>query len=459
MNKKTSDRKLVADAGRNAGWLFLDKVVRTGLATLFFILLARWCGPEDFGKISFAQALISIFLFVAGLGIRSLVVRELVIDQSNANVILGGVLILHLVASVLCYLTIAFLVAFTLPNQVLTQSLVLIFGLAVFTKLSDISIYWFESCTDAKYFVLPQCLVAIVFFVPKCFLIFLDFGLQEIAWALIFELYCSAIVMTLVLHFKGINLSTIRFNFERVIAITREGWPLFFSAAGIIINLKVDQVMLGWISPTTELGIYAAAVKLSEAWYLVVPIIVSSIFPTIVKMAGTGDSRTGLYWSRLYGALFWLSLFVCLGLSVLSSQIIEIVFGKKYDEASGILLIHVWAGIAVAVGTVWSRWMLVENKQSRTVYNHAISASSNVLFNLLLIPQFGGVGAAIATLLSSYISLIIGIFLHKPLSTLNLIVVGTTDLSLISNLRDHLREHTAITQFSTREKKIDRDKR
>lgn len=115
--------------------------------------------------------------------------------------------------------------------------------------------------------------------------------------------------------------------------------------------------------------------------------------------------------------MFGLSLGFAVVISSLSKPLVNILFGLDYESAANVLMIHVWAGVNVAIGSVWSKWILLENKTKIGLIAQLLAAFLNIVFNLALIPDFGAVGAAIATLLSYYISALISFGLHKPNET------------------------------------------
>lgn len=119
--------------------------------------------------------------------------------------------------------------------------------------------------------------------------------------------------------------------------------------------------------------------------------------------------------------MFWLSVAVALVLSLLAGSIVNLLFGEAYSGSAIVLVIYVWAGINVAVGSVWSNWILLENKLQIGLYGQLAGAIINVGLNLWLIPVYGAAGAALATLGSYWLSAIFVYSLHKPAETFSLI--------------------------------------
>ena len=87
-----------------------------------------------------------------------------------------------------------------------------------------------------------------------------------------------------------------------------------------------------------------------------------------------------------------------------SKSIISFVFGSQYLQAANILIIHIWTGAFVGLAVASEQFLLVENFTKILCYRTVLGAGFNIILNLTLIPKYGGIGAAIATLISQFIA-------------------------------------------------------
>lgn len=167
-----------------------------------------------------------------------------------------------------------------------------------------------------------------------------------------------------------------------------------------MIYMKIDQIMLGQMIGDEAVGIYSAAVRISEVWYFVPMAIVSSVFPAIL---GAKERDEVLYYKRLqrlFDLLVWISVCVALPMTFLSTTIITLIFGVAYASAGPILAVHIWAGIFVFLGVASGQWFLAENRQGLSLQRSVLGMIVNIILNTALIPQFGALGAAWATVVS-----------------------------------------------------------
>ena len=401
----------------NIGWLFLDKALRMGVGLLVGVWVARYLGPEQFGLLSFASAFVGMFSAVAGLGLQNIVVRDLAGNPSDRNETLGTAALLQLVGSFLAYLMIMVSIFWLRPEDAFIQALVAVLGSIVIVKSSDVFAYWFESQIMSKYVVWIQNGVFIGFVGLKLSLISFEAPLIAFAWATCGETVMAALLMIAIAGWRGLRIQRLTASYRRARKLVCDSWPLLLSGMAVMIYMKIDQIMLGQMTDDKSVGIYSAAVRISEAWYVAVAVFMASVFPRLTSLNAEKSEKISSYIVYAYRIMFWLSVVVALIVSITSEYIIKILFGVDYAGAADVLAIHIWAGVNVAVGSVWSAWILMENKTRIGLYGQLIGAGLNIVFNLILIPKYGAQGAAWGTLFASSISASIAYCIYKPLVT------------------------------------------
>jgi PST family polysaccharide transporter len=96
-----------------------------------------------------------------------------------------------------------------------------------------------------------------------------------------------------------------------------------------------------------------------------------------------------------------------------SPYIVAALFGAKYQEASQVLSVHIWTALFTFYGSGKSIFLQCENMQLYMFITTGIGAISNIALNVILIPPFGVLGAAYATLFSQMICAIVIPLLYK----------------------------------------------
>jgi O-antigen/teichoic acid export membrane protein len=186
--------------------------------------------------------------------------------------------------------------------------------------------------------------------------------------------------------------------------LLRSSWPLVISSIAISIYMRIDQVMIKEMIGNSQLGFYSASVKIATLWYFIPTIIASSLFPAIVSAKKNNINMFYNRLQKLYAFMFWIAVAVALPVTFLSGYLINFIYGTAYSGAAEVLRISIWTGVFVSLGVVTGNLVIVNNKQKYGLIATVIAAVTNAALNYFLIPIYGIIGAALATLIAQIIS-------------------------------------------------------
>lgn len=399
--------------GKNTAWLMAEKVLRMFVGLFVGIWIARYLGPEQFGLLSYAQSFVFLFTAIATLGLDGIVVRELVKDESKRDVLLGTAFTLKLIGAFLIFPLLWLGVQLT-NNDVYTSVLVFIIASATVFQSFNVIDFYYQSTVMSKYVALSNSFSLLLSSIIKIILIFHNAPL--IAFALMFVFDTLALSFGLVYFYvKKTKLRLFTWSFNKKVAtqLLADSWPLIISSIMISLYMRIDQIMIKEILDSNAVGQYAAAVRLSEAWYFLPLAICSSVFPAIVNAKKVNEE---LYYQRLqklYSLMVYLGIAVALPATFGGSWIINMLYGYAYAEASSVLMVHVWAGVFVCIGVANNLWLINENLQIHSMINTTIGAVTNVILTYYLVVTFNIIGAAIATFISYFVSAYLLLAFHK----------------------------------------------
>jgi O-antigen/teichoic acid export membrane protein len=384
----------------NISWLFFDKILRMGVGLLVGVWVARYLGPEQFGLFNFATAFVGMFGVLAGLGLQGIVVRDIVRDPACKYETLGTASVLQLLCGSLAYVCVLGSIFWLRPDDTLAKFLVAILGSIILFRFSDVALYWFESQVLSKYIVWVQNGCFLIFAVIKVGLILSHAPLLAFAWATAAEALFVAVLIFFMLGLRGPKLQQLRFSLLRAKKLLTDSWPLLLSGIAIMVYMKIDQIMLGQMLGDDAVGIYSAALRISEVWYFIPMMIVASVFPAILESKKRDESQYLQRLQRLYDLMVWLSVAIALPMTFVSTPIVIALFGPAYAESGPVLAIHIWASVFVFLGVASSQWFIAENRQILSFQRTVLGAVINIALNYILIPKFGVLGAAYATVIA-----------------------------------------------------------
>lgn len=432
VHRRIANRPNLVRIVDNIGWLFIDKILRMGVGLFVGVWIARYLGPEQFGLLSFATAFIGLFGAIAGLGLQGVVVRDIVRDPAGKEATLGTAAMLQFFGGLLAYGLILGTIFWLRPDDTLAKALVAILGSTTLFKASHVAVYWFESQVQSKYMVWVQNGSFLVFAAVKVVLILNHAPLSAFAWATMAEALVVALLMLVMLGLRGPRLRRLRVTVARAKGLLADSWPLLLSGIAIMIYMKIDQIMLGQMVGDEAVGIYSAAVRISEVWYFIPMIIVASVFPAILEAQKRSEAQYYQRLQHLYDLMVWLSAGVALPMTFLSTPIVTLLFGEAFAESGTVLAIHIWAAVFVFLGVASGKWFVAENRQILSFQRTMLGAVVNVVLNFLLIPGFGAVGAAVATVVSYAVASFFTDALQQE--TRKMFVMKVRSMNLLSSL-------------------------
>ena len=385
----------------NTSWLMGERILRMGVSLFVGIYVARYLGPERYGLLSYANSFVGIFLAFATLGLDEIVVRELVKTPEQREIILGSSFFLKLVGTLLMWTAILAAVPFT-KNDLQTNILITIIAFGAVFQAFNVIDFNFQAKVKSKYVVHAQFVQLIVSSIVKIILVVNESPLIWFASVYCMDAIVLAIGLVFVYFYNGENIFCWTCSFETSKYLLRDSWPLIFAGVVVSVYMKIDQVMIKEMLGAKEVGLYAAAVKLSEAWYFLPLAITSSLFPAIInaKLYQKEDYFQRL--QKLYDLMVWLAVAIALPTAILSPWIVEFLYGNEYLESSSVLNIHIWSGIFVFLGVASSKYLLAENYIKKTFYRTFVGALLNIIMNYYLIGIMGIKGAALSTFASHF---------------------------------------------------------
>lgn len=398
----------------NVGWLFAERVLTMAITFAVGVYMIRYLGSENFGILSYSISFVSLFGSVATLGLKGIVVRNIVREESAANEILGTVLLLRLIGAAIAIVTIAVAI-FYLSQQPQIRFLTIVVSFQLlFTAFDSTFEIWFESQVLAGKASIVKVVQMVINSGSRLILIWQKLPLIAFAWTLLASSIVKACGMFWIYTYQGKSIKDWKVNPARGKRMLSDSWPLIFSIIAITLYMRIDQIMLGNMVGSTAVGNYAAAVKFSEVWNFIPVAICSSVFPAIIRAKQKSRREYYQKLQQLFDFVCWIALTLAIVMSFIATPLIKTCLGAEYAEAGSILTIHIWSGIFVFLSVARSNWLLEENMTRFSSVSTSCGAVSNILLNLALIPLYGGKGAAIATLISYSISTYITCIVYPP---------------------------------------------
>jgi len=152
--------------------------------------------------------------------------------------------------------------------------------------------------------------------------------------------------------------------------------------------LNIDIVMLGFTRGRE--WFYSASQKIVQLLYVLPAILAMSTFPAISRLISEkAKKKAKVLMERAVAAVFLLALPITAGGSILSSQIIALIYGAEYLPASPAFFFLIFTPLLVFPGMLVGNYIFAYNRQRQIVPRVLAGIIANVVLNILLIPLFG----------------------------------------------------------------------
>ncbi len=407
----------------NTSWMFFGQFA--SMAASFFVgaYVARYLGPKNYGLMNFVISFSGLFAFLAGFGIDAILNRELIKRPELKEKLIGSGFWIKFAGGFLVVL-VTNIAALTVRDEPFLRLLIFLFSLTFVIQAFGVIALYFQSQVMAQKNITAQLAVLGMSIVLKLTTIHFHKGVAWFIGIFIFEAIANAVIVGS-FYFKQNHTIDWRFSWPIAKSLLKDAMPLMFITVAMTIYLKIDQTLLKFLMNETAVGIYAVAVKLCEIWYFIPNIISASLFPALVNARKTDEQS---YFRRL-GSLYRLMLVLAIGVAipvfVLAGFIVKFLFGPAYESAVLPLRIYIWSGIPIFLMAAITQYLIAENFTRIYLLGSMLGAAVNIILNLLLIPKYGIVGSALATLFAYWVPVITTFFYSQTRRQWGLIISNT----------------------------------
>jgi O-antigen/teichoic acid export membrane protein len=399
----------------NTGWQFADSFVRMGVGLVVGVWVARYLGPDQFGLLSYALAFVLIFSTLATLGLEDLVVREIVREPAAKDEILGTAFMMRLLGGSVAFLAAVGTIIVLHPADVLSHWLVGIIAAGSIFQAFNVVDFWFYSQVSAKYPVVAKNFAFLFCSIIKIILILFAAPLIAFAWVSLLEVAIGAFGVVIAYWSRGNRLARWRYNLGRAKGLLRDCWPLIFAGIVAPIYMRIDQVMLGEMSGSGEVGIYSVAVRMAEFWSFIPLAVYWSVFPAILE---SKEQDEELFYGRLqmfYNSMALAAYGVAIPVTVFGNWLVGALYGEAYARGGMMLTVLIWSIVFTNLEVARSSFLVAMNWNKTLFLTVLLGAVLNIVLNYFLIPRYGGMGAVVASIVSYWFAAHGSCFLFKPL--------------------------------------------
>ena len=402
----------------NMSWLVVSQIITSVFGFIWTIMIARYLGVNDYGILGFAISFTTILGILDDMGISTHIVRHISTNYDSASKYLGNALPLKIIfASFKILITIIILII--LGVNELTIFITLLFSFELIFKSYINCLYGsFQAFEMGKFQGIGLTLMNSLTLVFILISIYADWGLFGISMSYILANILGFVYSYYVLN-KHIVKPKLELDWEFCKKITIYSIP--FAVTGILYTIyySIDAVMLTTLVGDYATGIYNATYKLVTVLTLFYSTYTAVIFPVMSKYYKNDESMLLISFEKSIKYLMLVMIPLAVATAFYSGDIIHLIYGHEYDAASSVLSILIWTVCFLFISGACNTLLNASHKEVSVTKIYAVAAVFNIVLNIFMIPHFSYNGAALTTVLSDVLIVIIEAYViyklgHRP---------------------------------------------
>jgi O-antigen/teichoic acid export membrane protein len=378
---------------KNTLFLSIGQFIQTALSFILMPVATRYLGDDGFGQYNLATAIMYIIFLVNDFGLNTLTTRENARDRDQAAGLFANALFVKIVFVILCAIALGIsLWIYDFPRRTaVAVSIFAIYG--VFSSVAQLATGVFRSFERMEYEAVVVILEKLV--ITGLGVYALVRGASLVAFAAVFAVGgLASLVLGLFIVNKKFFPVRLQVDVGRAQALLKQSMIFGLSMFLVTIYDRVAVLMLGKMQTDEVVGWYSAAYKLIALTSIVPMIIANATFPKLSRESQMGEAAVAALFTKGFKYLVFLALPLIAGASILAAPIINLVCGPGYEEAVPALRILVLTSALSFLNIFLAGLFWATNHQKRMFIFQAVALAMNIALNLVLIPDYGHIGAA-----------------------------------------------------------------
>lgn len=398
---------------KNAKWIIVCKVVQSILQFIVGMLCARYLGPSNYGLINYAASIVAFAMPLMKLGLDAILVYELVNSPEKEGEIMGTSLTLNILSGIICVIGVTVVSTVMNFGEIETILVCVLYSLSVLFAAIEMIQYWFQYKLQSKY---SSVTMLISYVVVSAYKVFLLATQKSVYWfAVSHAIEFGVIGIILIAIYVKKSGQRFRFSLDRAKSMLSRSKHYILAAIMIVVIQNTDHIMLTIMQGKSENGFYSAAITCVSIFQFVYVALVDSFRPMILSKKKENSAEYQNNISRLYGLTLYTAIAQCIVFFVLAKFIIQILYGSDYADAVPVLRALIFYFVFSVMGLVRNVWILAEENQKYLWVINLSGALLNIVLNTIMIPFWGAVGAAVASLITQFFANFVLGFIIKPL--------------------------------------------
>jgi O-antigen/teichoic acid export membrane protein len=393
---------------QNSLWMSIQPLILNVVSLFATAYIVRGLTQEHYGHFIMAFSLVQLLTPLCALGLRPVMVREVASDLDKAPVVIGNVLTLRLLLAIATYV-VAAIVVNVLDYPTFVKFIVYIAcSTLIFNTISNNLIDVFQGYERMKYIAYGNFTAGSVLTLFSVLAIRFGFGVVGLTIAYVIGPMLLA-TMLFTMHRRLLPHFRLRIDTVRWRDLLKKAMPFFWVNMLWMFVFRIGILMLSKMKGDEAVALFGAASGLVDRLAIIPDSIGTALFPTIAAMfARNAKQEISKTVGKAFEFMIIFGLGIAVGMSLLSEQVMSLVYGSNYATGGVVLRVISWYVPFWFLMLVLTACLGAARQQSKVVISVATASVVGLLGNVLLIPRFGAIGLAVADLIFYVVFMVLG---------------------------------------------------
>ncbi|HCJ7271172.1 TPA: oligosaccharide flippase family protein [Vibrio cholerae] len=392
---------------KKAAWYSVENITTIAFGLVSVVMVARFFGPENLGKLSMVQTISSVTLFLVVLGLDHIVVRDLTNEKNNITY-MYTILIIQCVGF-LIHIFVVYAMLFYIYDWVVEDDIIIIaiwILLSVYFSRATILKLYFQSNNKPEVIASSALASRGISIIYMMMSIYYEFNYHFVVAFIPLQAFLQFLFLLTVFFknnffdLKGVKL----FNIEIAKKVLGEALPLIGASILFPLFIQADILLISVMLTEKDVGIYSAASRLISQFVFIGNIITMTFYLALSNRVNQSSSDEKEFIKGMFSILFSVSFFLSVIIYFFSDLIISSLYGESFHGAEQMLEILVWKWIFIFPAALYSRLLILYGLSKYELFKSFFVAILSLSLNFILIPKYGVVSAAYISLFSYFIA-------------------------------------------------------
>ena len=386
---------------KNSIWMMSEKLI--AIFGLIFVtsFVAKYIGPENFGKLTFVGSIFAILQTLSLMGTENIIFQKTAKNRKiGENIIYASKRLRDYIYGSLSIITLGGLYFYT-------DRLTFIFGIstciAIYFAVHDVYSIYFNAILESKINAYCNITALIISLSVRYLIVLFQLPIETLGIPIILLTLIPFLLRKYLYTKKKLSVGImLPYAIKRYRKYTfAVGQKLLLYSLSVAIFTKTAQLFLG-LESQFDLGIYTVAMTLGNSFYFVLLAIISSYFTGIYQEESLEKSQNNV--AQLYMVVVVISLFVTLGLYLFGPWVVSVLYGVEFIRVTEILWLAGLVTLFSGLSTIAEKYLIKFNAYEYLKRKTFILVFFNIIFTFSMVKFYGLFGGIYAILITEILS-------------------------------------------------------